>query len=1269
MDAEGQPPTQPTQATQTVLDPRRIGKQNSGFSDDDVSDIICVLYPHSQAARLEVQQLAASGSPYIIGKDEADGVEVDYDAEDDASRFDEMPQDLGSHALILRLSSPVKNPAAGFRFGRNGARCDVVFANDPLRRVSNIHFRIYINEYGTVMVEDHSTNGTTVDNNLLISRPRDPAVANDPDRKTKWMLSSGSIVGIYLQDMRHLSFRVRIPRRENEFDLAYQRRVDAYFARQALRGGPVETVTTGPGGHVDLFGGTAAQNAQAALAPAPNAQAAALRVPDRQPPEQRSPSKRKEARVAQRQWTGSGKYNKIGMIGKGAFAVVYKVTSKYNGVPYAAKELEKRRFIKNGVLDQKVENEMRIMQKVDHPNIVRYIENFDWDDRLLIIIMEYVPGGDLGKHIADDMPFSESDSREMAKQLLSALSYLHANNITHRDVKPDNILINSLQPLDVKLTDFGLSKMVDTEQTFLRTFCGTLLYCAPEVYTEYAEYDENGVRSRGKKARRVPGQRYNHAVDIWSLGGVLFYSMTGQPPYPVKSGISYSELLHKIMTTLLDIRPLERRAISDDGIDFICSMLQRKPENRGTIDELFRHSWLTPLYIQASPQSFDVVSDDEGVMSDPPPEYREHEYEDPFEFDRVSDSNGEDEEEEEEARREEAGQGRNKGKEPEDDDTDNDMPITTRLEYPIEEAMHIGTQRPRLFGEIGASAVGNSGAVPEDHLNLPVTNGIDSDSGSGGGGGGAEGELDEAYDSGDSGATLVKRNDRRFLRHGTSMSIGRHQSADQLQSLVEEVASQKLNGNESPVKLSDASNPTTPSMDFNTSKRKTSSSLEASDELDLESTPTGKPVIKRLKSESFSQDVSAQLLEEYRLLASMPPIKKSNSGRQIDQQVTKTLFWQQDRSTWHLNYPEMTQLQYDAFVQAARNRKEEFGPNNKPLWDLAMRYFPPTPPTTGSQISRTQDEDVLMDIPSTGEHAAGYEDPDAGRLDTQRVVPVQTNSGSRAIGMITSHEKSCIKKIEMHITDSLISFGRGVGNTVVFQPKTNTRVPKHAFKILLWKDGYDPAKDAHPWKDDLADAADSYFFWISTKATIGISVNGQRIASSNPAKASAPSINWAKIYNEDVLDLWHSEDGREQTKLVFQCFWGGSRRKREEDSQRRLEMASVAAAKVLDVACQRTERRIREAAALKQDEERGRDGADSRQAEKLRIKRALEADDRERLQRIDIERNRSHVFEQSRLAAIQFLAARQGSLLPSSRKGSSSSSTTTTTMYAGYSIR
>ncbi|KAL7791003.1 hypothetical protein V8C37DRAFT_383167 [Trichoderma ceciliae] len=1170
---------EPTQATQNILDPRRVGKQNSGFSDEDISDIICVLYPHSDSARLEVQHLAAIKSPYVIGKDEADGVEHDYELEDHASRFESNPVNHGNYAIMLRLSSRVKNPATGLAFGRNIASCDVVFVNDPLRRVSNIHFRIYVNEYGNVMIEDHSTNGTSVDGNLLISRPKEPG----KPIITRWVLSSGSIIRVFLhKEVDDLTFRVRIPRRDGEYVDAYQHKVEDYFAQHGLRG-PVETVTAGPGGHVDLF---------KTAGPAPPQRS------ERQPTEQRSPSKRKHARGVRREWDGSGKYNRIGMIGKGAFAVVYKVTSKYDGKPYAAKELEKRRFIKNGVLDQKVENEMKIMQKVHHPNIVRYMENFDWEDRLFIIIMEFVPGGDLGKHIAEDMAFSEMDTRTMAQQLLSALAYLHRNNITHRDVKPDNILINSLRPLDVKLTDFGLSKVVDTEQTFLRTFCGTLLYCAPEVYTEYVEYDDKGIRSRGKRARRVPGQRYSHAVDIWSLGGVLFYSMTGQAPYPVKTGVSYSELLHKIMTTMLDITPLDQKSISDTGVDFLCRMLQRRPENRATVEELNDHPWLGGTTIEAS-QSFDDITDEEDVLE--PSQYRKTENED----DRVSDSMGEESEKE--------------------DETDN---------YTFER----GTHPPRLFGEVGVSAVGSSGAVPEDHLNLPVTNRIESSGSSGK----FEGQVDEAYDSGDSATTLIKH--RRIFGRETSVSIRHGQSTDQLQSLVEEVASQSLGGSESVARNPGASIYSTPSMDFNASKRKPPSSLEASDEFDNESTPTGKPTIKRLKSEGFIDDLSDQAIEECKLLACMPPVNRSGSGRQIDGPVSKRHFWEQDRKTWHLNYPEMTQLQYDAFAQAAHARCEQFSPGKTPLWSLAMKHFPPLSPserqnvrTNTPTLSLPSEEDVAMEYPSTADVVGGAV-PDIP--DTQIVVPVQEDRQARAIGLIDSDSSSCIQGISCLITDTLVSFGRGPENTVVFEPKSEPRVPKYAFKILLWKEGYDPAKDPsrvpHPWARGSKGDADSYHFWISSKATLGIRVNGHLLKSTDAKNSSGPSVNWTRIHNGDTLLIWGGQDPKYQTKLIFRCFWGGSSHPRQD--VQRLELAPPALAEKLDVACQRTERRIRDV------------------AEKRDSLNKAKMEDHERVRCVDLERERSRAFEQNRLEAIDFLATRRG---PLSRRASPASGTPT----------
>lgn len=133
------------------------------------------------------------------------------------------------------------------------------------------------------------------------------------------------------------------------------------------------------------------------------------------------------------------------------------------------------------------------------PHIVQYL-GYEETAVHLYIIMEYLTCGDLTPYVHQDNLISEQLCQSVAYQTMLALDYLHKGNITHRDIKPDNILLASLEPIFVKVTDFGLSKVITNEQSFLKTFCGTLLYCAPEIYPGYEDV-KNGLQM-GRRGRR-----------------------------------------------------------------------------------------------------------------------------------------------------------------------------------------------------------------------------------------------------------------------------------------------------------------------------------------------------------------------------------------------------------------------------------------------------------------------------------------------------------------------------------------------------------------------------------------------------------------------------------------------------------------------------------------------------------------------------------------------------------------------------------------------
>ena len=135
---------------------------------------------------------------------------------------------------------------------------------------------------------------------------------------------------------------------------------------------------------------------------------------------------------------------------------------------------------------------------------MQYIEHLEDKDNMYIV-MEFVPGGDLSSIISERGPLSEKTAKQVARQILLALDYLHRRRITHRDIKPDNILIVRENPIEIKLSDFGLSKVIDNQESLLKTFCGTLLYCAPEVFSRYPDYIKDNNPGSGKRPRA--GQR------------------------------------------------------------------------------------------------------------------------------------------------------------------------------------------------------------------------------------------------------------------------------------------------------------------------------------------------------------------------------------------------------------------------------------------------------------------------------------------------------------------------------------------------------------------------------------------------------------------------------------------------------------------------------------------------------------------------------------------------------------------------------------------
>ncbi|PWY67666.1 Pkinase-domain-containing protein [Aspergillus eucalypticola CBS 122712] len=284
-------------------------------------------------------------------------------------------------------------------------------------------------------------------------------------------------------------------------------------------------------------------------------------------------------------------YRLLQQLGKGHFATVYLCVERSTGAQYAVKVFEKRSGDSQRSQNEVLHQEIGILKGVSHPNLLCLRDTFDESDGVYLVL-ELAPEGELFNLIISRQKFSESETRCIFGQLFEGLKYLHDRGIIHRDIKPENILVADKE-LTVKLGDFGLAKIIG-EDSFTTTLCGTPT-CESSNPLESQKINTDSVDVAPEILQERRYRKYTKAVDVWSLGVVLYICLCGFPPF---SDELYTPehpytLAQQIQQGSFDYPSPYWDTVGDLALDLIDRMLTVNVDDRITVDECLEHPWIT----------------------------------------------------------------------------------------------------------------------------------------------------------------------------------------------------------------------------------------------------------------------------------------------------------------------------------------------------------------------------------------------------------------------------------------------------------------------------------------------------------------------------------------------------------------------------------------------------------------------------------------------------------------------------------------------------